>query len=336
MDADEVTRRLGLGEDARTWLAQAAELPSAGGPVLPPPSGARRALAPLGLEAADEDELVALWPDGSWPAELMWVVERMYARLAADLADDLAEWREWPVLVHAEDARVRCAMPVALAAAVPLVLAHHARRGVPASVSAATLADTGRHMAQTRAMFGRIGLETATWTALHFRGGLYELGRLQYEPDRIRDVDEMRWYGREQAAAMGAEFAWGAPALCLHIPADGPLEPARVQRSLARARGFFAACFGADYPVAVCSSWLLDPQLAEYLPETSNILAFQRRFTLVEGDAPGDADVFRFVFGLPDVDLDRAPRRTRLEKAAVEHLRAGHHWQVRTGWLRLP
>ncbi|MUL40685.1 hypothetical protein FZ103_05730 [Streptomonospora sp. PA3] len=336
MDADEAARRLGLDAAARAWLAEAAELEvPAGVPAVPPVAGARTALAPLGLARADEDELVGLWPDGDWPEALMWVVERMCARLAADLARGCERWREWPVLVHHADARVRCAVLVALAAAVPLVLAEHARRGVPAAVSAATLADTGRHVAQTRAMFARLGLETATWMALHFRCGLFELGRLQYEPNRAGPEGAVCWYGREEAAALGSELAWGAPVLRLHIPAEGPLDPGGVEESLARARGFFAGCWGVDYPVASCSSWLLDPQLAEYLPESANIVAFQRRFALVGEGVPGDADVFRFVFGMPGVDVERAPRRTRLEKAAVEHLRAGRHWRVRTGWLRL-
>src|SRR5690606_4525625 len=81
--------------------------------------------------------------------------------------------------------------------------------------------------------------------------------------------------------------------------------------------------------------WLLDPQLAEYLPEGSNILAFQRLFRLVERGAPGDADVFRFVLSMPEVDPRRAPRGSRLERAAADHVAAGRHWRVRTGWLRL-
>ncbi|GAA4955185.1 hypothetical protein GCM10023224_45850 [Streptomonospora halophila] len=331
-DAEEAARRLGLDEQARAWLDEAAGLEApGGGPHLAPPSRAREALAPLGPARADEDEIAALWPDGSWSEELMWVVGRMYARLAADLAEGRTEWRDWPVLVHSADARVRCAMPVALTAAVPPVLAEHARWGVPAPVSAATLADIGRHLAQTRAMFGRVGLETATWAALHFRCGLYELGRLQYEPATVR------WSAPQETPGLESEPepARGAPVLRLHIPADGPLDPEQVDASLARARGFFADCFGTDYRIASCSSWLLDPQLAEYLPESSNIIAFQRRFALVEEDAPGDGDVFRFVFGMPAVDVARAPRRSRLEKAAVEHLRAGRHWRVRTGWLRL-
>ncbi|MBV2366295.1 acyltransferase domain-containing protein [Streptomonospora nanhaiensis] len=338
MDAAAVTRRFGLDEAVRVWLEEAADLPLPdGGVPLAPPERAREAVAPLGLAPRDADELVAVWPDAGWPVELLWVVERMYARLADDLARGGREWRDWPVLVGAGDVRVRCTVLVALAAAVPLLRAHHAAHGVEEEVSAATLADTGRHVAQTRTMYGLLGLETSTWMALHFRGGLYELGRLQYEPNRAGAEGPVAWYPREEAAERGPEWAWGAPVLRLHIPVQGPLDPGRVGESLGRARGFFAERFGVDYPLATCSSWLLDPQLAEYLPESSNIVAFQRRFTLVEEDREvvGDSDVFRFVFWRPGVEVDAVPQRTRLERAVVAHLRSGRHWRVRTGWLRL-
>src|SRR5699024_10463626 len=45
-----------------------------------------------------------------------------------------------------------------------------------------------------------------------------------------------------------------------------------------------------------CASWLLDPQLAEDLPPSSNIVAFGRRWQLTEEEKPGDADVLFFVF----------------------------------------
>ena len=89
--------------------------------------------------------------------------------------------------------------------------------------------------------------------------------------------------------------------------------------------------------MAVCSSWLLDPQLAEYLPASSNIVRFQRRFTLIEDRAAGDnALTLRFVFGLPtDLPLDAYPQRTTLERAIIAHIRAGRDWRGGVGWLRL-
>ncbi|MBR8745214.1 hypothetical protein DSY14_26525, partial [Nocardiopsis sp. MG754419] len=67
----------------------------------------------------------------------------------------------------------------------------------------------------------------------------------------------------------------------------------------------------------------------------SNIVRFQRRFTLVGEGAPGESDVFRFVFGMARVDVGAAPRRTRLERAAVERVESGVGLRVCTGWLPL-
>ena len=41
-----------------------------------------------------------------------------------------------------------------------------------------------------------------------------------------------------------------------------------------------------------------------------------------------------FVFGRADpVDLEDLPQRTSLERAFVQHLRAGGTWYARTGWF---
>ena len=87
--------------------------------------------------------------------------------------------------------------------------------------------------------------------------------------------------------------------------------------------------------VATCTSWLLDPYWGEVLGEGSNIVRFQRRFTLVGEGSSGEGDVFRFVFGMARVDVGAAPRRTRLDRAVVERLESGGGLRVCTGWLPL-
>ncbi|MGH3660079.1 MAG: acyltransferase domain-containing protein, partial [Micromonosporaceae bacterium] len=77
-----------------------------------------------------------------------------------------------------------------------------------------------------------------------------------------------------------------------------------------------------------CSSWLLDPQLAEYLPEHSRIIQFQRRFHLIpvhtEAELPAaDGDVAEYVFGRTHHDLDAYLQVTTLHRAYVAHLRSG-------------
>ncbi len=90
----------------------------------------------------------------------------------------------------------------------------------------------------------------------------------------------------------------------------------------------------------------MDPQLADYLPERSNIVQFQRRFHLLpltpeEAERPqGDQGILGYVFGrshngpaIPAALLDELPQDTTLQRAYVSHLRSGGHWHACTGWL---
>jgi len=173
---------------------------------------------------------------------------------------------------------------------------------------------------------GRPGFNSAFWMAQHFRGGIFLLGRLQFNFWRV-----------VFHPPAGAGFEKDDPCLGVHIPALGPLTPEVCDASFAQARTFFPEHFPErSDKVATCGSWLLDPQLAEYLPEDSNIIRFQRRFTPApDWFEPGDDDVIRFVFGyLPD-SIDDLPQTTTLERAAVAHIKSGRHWQVRNGWVEL-
>jgi hypothetical protein len=149
-----------------------------------------------------------------------------------------------------------------------------------------------------------------SWLTLHARGGLFELGRLQHHR--------------------------GATAISLHIPEAGPMTPEAVTASLDEARAFFPRHFPDEHYTAFsCGSWLLDPQLREYLPEDSNIVRFQRRFELEPYEAPegldADVEVLRFVFRSLTTPLDQLPRRTALQRAVVDHLKAGRSWRWRRG-----
>lgn len=219
-----------------------------------------------------------------------------------------------------------------LVAALPSVRAHHRDRGIPAEVARRTLADTGRNVAAHRRRHGTGGMLRPRWLSLHFRGELYQLGRLQFQRSRIGS-----WTG-DPIAAGGLPLGPGDLGLGLHIPDfSGPLTPEACDRSLALARDFFARHYPEEpYQVVTCDSWLLDPQLRTYLPERSNIVRFQERFRLGPlPTEPEDLTPVRFVFGTEDVPLERLSRRTRLERVVVDHLREGGHWYVPYGWFPL-
>jgi hypothetical protein len=190
------------------------------------------------------------------------------------------------------------------AAALEQVKAYHRARGVPESISRMTVADVGRNIAVHRRRTGQPGIHPPHWLQLHFCGTRYQIGRLQYEQAVVD----------------------GEPVLSIHIPTFcGPLSPGACAESLRRAKAFFARHFRETaYQTAVCHSWLLDSQLREYLPAQSNILRFQRRFTPRHLGWQDDESIQNFV--IPG---------TPLQRTVIEHLEAGRHWRVGSGWLAL-
>ncbi|MFD9484220.1 acyltransferase domain-containing protein [Streptomyces sp. NPDC059991] len=219
-----------------------------------------------------------------------------------------------------------------LLAALPHTRAYHDERAVPADIARRTLADLGRHMALHRRRYGNAGLDEPRWLWPHFRGELYQLGRLQFQRARLGERTG------EAVRAAGLPLGPGDACLSTHIPDfRGQLTPQACDASLALARDFFALHYPEEvYRVAVCHSWLLDAQLEKYLPAESNIVRFQRRFrtSYRETEADDQLPVF-FVFGDPDLPVEALLQRTAVERAVATHLLAGEHWYRGHGWFAL-
>ena len=160
-------------------------------------------------------------------------------------------------------------------AAMPYVRDYHRAHGVQADVSRRTLADLGRHMTTHRLRLGTGGLLEPAWSqaALQGRG-------LPARSAAVPAATPGPEHGRGSRAA-GLPYGPNDGCLEIHIPTRlGPLTHSVCDKSLTEARReFFDGRFpGERYRLAACKSWLLDPQLADYLPADSNIVRFQRRF----------------------------------------------------------
>ena len=276
----------------------------------------------LAIAKEDQREILAAWPSSETDPETWNCLERAYETLVKDLGGFAPIDLPGPAIGSTPMGRYFFVY-VYLAALADVRL-FHARRGIPDEISWATLSDLGRNLKRDRLLLGDGGLRTSGWLTLHFRGSLYQLGRLQFNRTRVR------------AAHVADAFGEGDPAVGIHIPESGPLTPLACDDSFANAQPFFARHFPeTPTKLAICTSWLLDPQLAEYLAHDSNIIRFQRRFELVGEGWDGDADILRFVFHRIAPKIDDLPERTTLERAIVAHLRKGEHWRSRTGWLDL-
>ncbi|MEV4829811.1 acyltransferase domain-containing protein [Micromonospora sp. CA-248260] len=310
MDLDDTAARLGVPvAEVERVHRLAGDRPAA---PLPAKADAPPILDRLAVRPDDAAEIMAGWPDpGSplWTPELRWLLDRSTALVRADLGGH--EWLSpGPELPRDRGPAWRHLYVYAYLALVDVVRGFHREHGVAGSVTWATLADLGRNLAIDRRMRGEGWPVMQSWLTLHVRGGLYELGRLQHE---------------RSGTTIG-----------LHVPDAGPMSPEAVDASLDAAREFFPRHFPDEHHTAFsCGSWLLDPQLRDYLPEDSNIIRFQRRFELlpyVPADGPdADVEVRRFAFRTLSTPLDQLPRRTVLQRAIIDHLAAGGHWHWRHG-----
>ncbi|MEV6169949.1 acyltransferase domain-containing protein [Streptomyces sp. NPDC051954] len=312
--------------------------------MLPDTDALPEILLDLAVPHEDINELVALRRTLTADAGAMRLLEECVQVLVSDIGEVEKGPQLSELVAGAPAALGRYFAVYVFLAALPHTRAYHRARGIPADVSRRTLADLGRNMAVHRRRNGRGGLHVVNWLSYHFRGELYQLGRLQFERARLGERTA------SALAAAGLDVAPGAACLNLHIcDFHGPLSPAACDRSLALAREFFARHYPEErWQVAVCHSWLLDPQLKQYLSGDSNIVRFQERFRVAWEDREdgqdgedredlrhADAEPVQFVFGNPDLPVESLSRRTSVERAVGDHLRVGGHWYIGHGWFPL-
>ena len=128
----------------------------------------------------------------------------------------------------------------------------------------------------------------------------------------------------------------GDPVLGTHIPASGPLRHEDCLDAYRQAAWFFPE-YVPDHRAQVftCWSWLLDPQLRDYLPDTSNIVRFLSDWYLLPGQNANDKQTIRLVLGRDVTDPLKAPVQTSLQRIIVEHIKAGKRWRGHGGLIFL-
>ncbi|MFJ2742147.1 acyltransferase domain-containing protein [Streptomyces sp. NPDC087440] len=317
------------------WLDELEALEGPGfGAGLPEGEELPEVLLDLAVPHEDVNPLVALRRTTAEDPGWRWLLERCVHGLVRDMGvpGGGVTLPLLPALPEPYGAAGRYFAVNVFVAMLPHARAHHRALGISDEDSRRTLADLGRNMAVHRRRHGEGGLSVPDWIRLHFRGEIFQLGRLQFQRTEV--------LGRAGACLeeAGRPGRTGDPCLSIHVPDfSGPLSPRACAASLARARAFFPRHFpGERYEIAVCESWLLDPQLRDRLPEGSRILRFQDLFErIVPREEVYDTGTVRFVFGDPDLPVPGLPRRTSLERAVGDHLRAGGHWYGGVGTLTL-
>lgn len=193
----------------------------------------------------------------------------------------------------------------------------HDRRVMLLMLAGETMRADGRHQGS-----GGLPWDPAGWTTAFSEG-----------PEGWRgspiDVRGRAQRGEVQlpAAEWEAVLAPGDPIWFVHIPASGPLTMDACRDSLLAHREKLPRWFpGHPAKAFISVSWMFDAQLADYLPADANLVRFQRAFHLHPHLDPTGDQIKERVLGKPKMDWRDCVPTSSLQRAVVEHCRAGGVW----------
>ena len=162
------------------------------------------------------------------------------------------------------------------------------------------------------------GTDQIWWIGMSIQMKLFRLGRLQFEPMVLE----------EDLVGKSGILKAGTPVLNVHIPAGAPLEYAECLDSFRRAEDFF----GKRNRSYICDSWLLSPALKDMLPETSNIIRFQKLFDVAKVHHTYLQAENRIFEGVLE-DKSCYPEETSLQRAMKKYILAGKEPGIGVGFI---
>ena len=176
--------------------------------------------------------------------------------------------------------------------------------GIPEKVYYDTMDDMRCKLYECMECKGVPGTFVIDWYDRFFRLELAAYGRFQYEA---------RWYD-------------GKLAVNIHIPSSGiPITDEVRLASYKEAYEHLHYLFPDGKVLFMCNSWLMFPDLKEFLPADMNIIKFQSDFRIVERhERDNFEDLWRIFGRYADLPYDKLPRDTKLRAAYADWLCSGH------------
>lgn len=273
------------------------------------------------LEQGAVDVIKATWHDPHY-ADALTHLEQDFFAAEIPVAADKMPWDD--------DERGKLLL-TAGAAFFPRAVALYEKLQWPMKILYDTMLDFRVWTLHHRQNFGSWGLiwDAAAFIRCHLQGRVVRLGRLQC------NTSYPLW--KELSDPNGCwTLEKGTQVINLHIPATGPMPVESCIDSMKQMREFFRVYRPEiDWQAFVCHSWLLDPQLQDLLPESSNIVQFQKLGTIIEEtDKVSDA-VFR-VFGAKAAKegIDSVPWTTSMQQTLGKFLSGGG--VLHSGWMVIP
>ncbi len=202
------------------------------------------------------------------------------------------------------------------------LLGRYREAGIPEEIWVDSMTDLRCKLTECEKMYGVEGSFVACWFCRFFDMTRFALGRLQFETAEMpRDY-------------VPGGLKKGETVINVHIPSRGKLPHEAVLDSYRRAWEFYPQYRRNGLLPIICFSWLLYPRHAEFLPPSSNILAFANDYTILDwGESEEFDDAWRIYYrdaGRPPEEL---PTDTPLRAAYTAWLRKGGRSGVGSGIL---
>jgi hypothetical protein len=128
-------------------------------------------------------------------------------------------------------------------------------------------------------------------------------------------------------------LAEGDTVLHIHIAEGSKMTHELCRESYRKALEFYPKYFPEKpFSAFACGSWLLSPQFQQLLPDSSNIVRFQKDLYLFSILSQDHWTLSR-VFGERQIDPATAPRDTMLRRAILDHMAQGHRMYSGAGFI---
>lgn len=165
--------------------------------------------------------------------------------------------------------------------------------------------------------YGYWGIDKIKWISHVIDLNVFRLGRLEF---RLRSLDKDYNVGDYFISKKGVVIS-------VHIPSGDKLDYEECVKSFKQAYNFF----NGTAPIVYCRSWLIDNRITPFLNSNSNILKFQRLFTVVEQED----NIFceEFVFNGFSDDKSVYEENTSLQRELKRYLLNGGKLGTSKGFL---
>ncbi len=184
-----------------------------------------------------------------------------------------------------------------------------------------TMSAFTRFLNESKMQCGQYKFDREFWAYRHVNMSIFRIGELEFEfrkcPEDIIINKKKIVYKDENVIAV-------------HIPSDAKLTCENCNNTYIKAREFYSKHY-KQYSNAyfTCKTWLLSPQLKKLLSKSSNILNFEKYYTIYGFE---ESDQFKnWVFGHEEMKVEDYPENTSLQRAVKKHVLQGGKIGVGSG-----